>query len=156
MTEGERETVLSLLLSEGTYKKNSFWENEENGIICVYNGDSAAVKTVVSVSAACIRHLYGEGKMHFSDGTLSLEMPPKTLMLFQTADAEQNGVEKDGIIYEKPFLGGTVHCSSDTWAAQFIRYDNKKELIGIFRSGAEITDEDGELQFFRWDNMRPQ
>lgn len=156
MTETERQTALSLLLSEGTYKGNSFWENEKNGMICVYNGGSAAVKTVVNVSAASIRHLYGEGKMQFSDGTLSLEMAPKTLMLFQKGDADQNGVEKDGLIYEKPILGGTIHCSSDTWAAQFIRYDNKKELIGIFRSGAEITDEDGELRFYRWDNMRPQ
>lgn len=144
--------MLSLLLTGGKYEERYFWENEKNGVIAFYNGANASKYINVHVEDACVRHIFGEGEASFQDGILSVEIPPRSLQILQKESGGRNGVEINGILYEKPVSGGTIISSPDTWAAQFVLCNGKKELIGIFESGEKIMDGDGELRFYRWDN----
>lgn len=71
MTEEERSNILSLLLSDGSFQSKTYWENEENGMIAVYNGSKGETVTEVSVTVPHLRHLYGEGEAVLSGGTVS-------------------------------------------------------------------------------------
>ena len=71
MTEEERSNVLSLLLSDGSFQNKTYWENEENGMIAVYNGSQSETVAEVYAAVPHLRHLYGEGEATLSDGTVS-------------------------------------------------------------------------------------
>lgn len=70
MTEEERNGVLSLLLKDGNFTDKTFWENEENGMIAVYNGSQSETVAQVNATAPHLRCIYGEGKASLSSSAV--------------------------------------------------------------------------------------
>lgn len=143
-------------MSDGTFETENFWQSEKDGIIAFYNG-SAETKAIRKESLAdsyCL--LYGTAKLHLADELLFAEILPHSLLVLSENDGTQRGFLKEGILHLTPVEGGTVQCEEDAFAAQYLFYDGKPELIGIYRNGDILLDGEGTVRFFCWENMRPK
>lgn len=108
-------------------------------------------ETAVSSPTLCLLHGTPEAKV--SQGNLTIKIPPRSLAVL--TDKDGRGFIKDGILYKEPIQGGTVQCEADAVAAQYLFYDGKPELTGMYRSGDILLDGEGTVRFFRWDKMQP-
>jgi len=123
-------------------------------LLAFYNGGDGVqtFETAVSSPAPCL--LYGTPALTVSQGVLHLEIPPRSLVVL--ADKDGRGFVKDGILYREPIKGGMVQCEEDAFAAQYTTSGGVPELAHLYINGDTLLDGEGEVRFFRWENMRPQ
>lgn len=58
-------------MSDGNFQNKTYWENEKNGMIAVYNGSLREAVTEVSVTAPYLRLLYGGAEAKLTPGRIS-------------------------------------------------------------------------------------
>lgn len=150
------ENVFYLLLSDGTYITQTVWKGEYNGLLAVYNGGSTAYAFSQAASADGYGLLYGEAAPTLSDGTLSAEIPPHSLLVLAEEAGEGRGFMKDNILYRRPVPGSTVYCEDDAFLGFYTTYNGNPELTGLYVNGDTIKDGEGTFRFFRWENMQPK
>ncbi len=100
--------------------------------------------------------LYGDAEPTLSEGTLSAEIPPHSLLILAEGVGAGRGFLKNNIFYRRPLPNSTVQCEEDAWLGFYITYNGKPELTGLYVNGDEILDGEGMFRFFRWENMQPK
>ncbi|MBQ7033688.1 MAG: hypothetical protein IJN25_08545 [Clostridia bacterium] len=143
------------MLSDGTFETESFWSAEEDGMLVFCNGGDSPQPFTMEAQSGSYCLLYGAVNPVITEGLLSIEMPPHSLLILAENDGTRRGFLKDGILHLSPMEGGTVQCEEDAIMAQYLFYDGKPELTGIYRNGDILLDGEGEVRFFRWDKMQP-
>lgn len=150
------EDVFYLLLSEGTYITSNVWQGEYNGMMAVYNGGDTTYSFSQAAEANGYCLLYGEAAPTLSEGTLSAEIPPHSLLVLAETAGEGRGFLKNNILYQRPLPNSIVQCEEDTFLAFYTTYNGKPELTGLYVNGDKILDGEGRFRFFRWENMQPK
>ncbi len=124
-------------------------------MLALYNGSDTVRDVSRPVQAESYCHIRGEAKPEITDGQLSVKMPPRSLLLLAENDGKRRGYMKNGILYLTPVAGGALQCEEDAIMAQYLFYDGKPELMGIYRNGDILLDGEGAVRFFRWNKMQP-
>ncbi len=125
-------------------------------MLAFYNGNAKTKQIHKDALADSYCLLYGTENLYLSDGLLSAEIPPHSLLVLSENDGTRRGFLKDGICYLTPQKESTIQCEGDAVAAQYKFYGGKPELVGIYASGETLLDGEGEIRFFCWDKMQPR
>ncbi len=150
------ENVFYLLLSEGTYITSDIWQGEYNGLNAIYNGGDTVYSFSQSMQEDGYYLLYGDAVPTLSEGTLSAEISPHSLLVLAEGAGDGRGFLKNNILYRRPLPNSTVQCEEDAMLGFYITYNGKPELTGLYVNGDEILDGEGTFRFFRWENMQPK
>ncbi len=122
----------------------------------MYNGGNTAYTFSETTEADGYLLLYGEASPSVSDGVLTAEIPPYSLVILAEDSAETRGFMKDNILYRSPVPGSTVYCEDEAFLGFYTTYNGIPELTGLYVNGDSIEDGEGTFRFFRWENMQPK
>jgi len=146
--------VARILLEEGDFEgllwqKTLEWENEI--FIAFHNGSEKPAQMRAEAAGAVAELLYGNAVGSFTEGLLSVTLPPGRTAVFRMLSRRNTGLYAENILYADSRGCPVVFESYDgSMAAQ---YDGK-ELVRLC-TGGEQLDGEGKIKIFRWTALTP-
>ncbi len=144
-----------ILLEEGDFNgllwQNTLeWENET--FIAFHNGSEETAEMRAEADGAVAELLYGGAVGSFSEGLLSVTLPPGHAVVFRMLPERKTGL----------YAGNILYADSRSCPVVFENYDGSmaavydgKEMIRLF-FGGEKMDGEGKIKIFRWTELAPQ
>ncbi|MBE7025253.1 MAG: hypothetical protein E7408_04265 [Ruminococcaceae bacterium] len=147
--------VAQALVGEGDFEGflwQNTWEWENEVFTAFHNGTEETAVMQAEVTGTVAELLYGGAEGSFTEGVLTVHLPPGYTAVFRMLSRRKTGLYAGNILYADRRIGAVVFENYDNSVAALY---NGKELIRLF-VGGERLDGKGTIKIFNWTGLDPQ